>query len=129
MNIRIYYNEKKLKKPYLSLFNEYKKRLSPYCKIEFKNKYKNNSSIKDEYKILVSNQSDPIDSVELSKKISECALNSYSNIGFYFDDEKKGKDFDFALLLNKTTLELEISILVEQIYRSFTIINSKTYHK
>ncbi len=129
MKIRIYYNEKKLKEPYLSLFNEYKKRISPYAKLELVTGFKNKIAGKDDFRILISEHSNPISSEELAERIKFLNLNSYTNIGIYLDGKKEGKDLDFALIVGGISNEMLISVIVEQLYRAFSIIHNKSYHK
>ncbi len=129
MNINIYYKNKKLDEPYLTLFNEYKKRLSPYAKLELKTGAKNINKTKDDYRININASSKALSSEDFAEKIGDLSLNSFTNIGFYIDEDNEGKDFNFALLYNKISDEMCISVLVEQIYRAFAILNNKTYHK
>ncbi len=129
MQITIYYKNKKLIEPYLSLFKEYQKRLAPYTKLELKTGLKNLKNIKDDYTININCNAKALSSEEFAEKIKVLNLSGYSKIGFYINDDKEGKNFDFALLHNKISDEMSIAILVEQLYRAFAILNNKTYHK
>ncbi len=129
MQITIYYKNKKLIEPYLSLFKEYQKRLAPYAKLELKTGSKKIKVIKDDYTININHNSKALSSEEFAEKIKDLNLNACTKIGFYINDDNEGKDFNFALLHNKINDEMSISILVEQLYRAYAILNNKTYHK
>ena len=76
-----------------------------------------------------------IDSVELSKKVDQTLIN-FSNITFVIggsyglSDEIK-KRSNYKLSFSKMTFPHQLFrvLLLEQIYRSFKIINNESYHK
>lgn len=130
---------------------EYKKRISKYTKIEIieltdysldpKSTIKKecediekNINSKD-YNICLDINGINLDSVELSKKI-ENTFNNYSNINFIIGgsygltEELKNK-CNYRLSFSKLTFPHQLFrvILLEQIYRSFKIINNEEYHK
>lgn len=128
--------------------NEYSKRLSKYTKLEIieVNDEENNTLIKERDNILkVLNDKDYIitleiegaelTSIDLSKKINEILLIN-SNITFIIGgsnglhDDIKNKS-DYKLSFSKLTFPHQLFrvILLEQIYRSFKIINNESYHK
>lgn len=138
----------KLKEQYLiDMVNDYKTRISKYHKIEIIElkdendlekealeieKYLN----KNNYLIGLDINGQKYDSISLSKKIENIFINGYGNIDFII-----GSSFGISdLIKNKTNLLLSFSdltfphglfraLLLEQIYRSFKIINNETYHK
>ena len=127
----------KIKEDYLvSLINDYKTRITKYSKIEIielkdtdinseSSDIINHINNKD-YNILLDIKGDKIDSVELSKLISSSFVNGYSCITFIIGGSN-GVDDRVKSIVNK-----RISfrgVLLEQIYRSFKIINNETYHK
>ena len=130
---------------------EYKKRISKYTKIEIVElmdyNYDDKKTIKEEfnsimkvfnkndYNILMDISGDMIDSVTLSKKL-ESILTVNSNITFIIggslgtSDELR-KICNYRLSFSKMTFPHQLFriILLEQIYRSFKIINNEEYHK
>lgn len=138
---------------------EYSKRLSRYCKLEIielkDEKTKENSSAKedelvkqtegdrilksipeDSFVIALAIDGKMLDSVELSKKINELGLRGISNITFVIGgslglDDRVLKKADFKLSFSPMTFphQLMRMILLEQIYRSYRIINNEPYHK
>ena len=134
----------KLKEKYLSdLVNDYYKRINKYHKfeiIELKD-----SNIKDEknekfinnkdFIVTLEIEGEKLNSIELSKKIDNWLMN-YSNITFIIG----GSDGIDKSILEKSNYRLSFSnltfphglfrgMLLEQIYRSFKILNNETYHK
>lgn len=137
----------KIKEDYLTkMIEDYKKRISRYHKIEI-------IELKDENDLLVeknniekyiSNQDYVIaldidganlDSVSLAKKIDETFLTNGtitfiigSSYGLHEDIKKRA---NYRLSFSKMTFPhgLFRAILLEQIYRSFKILNNETYHK
>lgn len=138
---------------------EYEKRLKAYCRVNFielkdESEGKNLSDkdidiildkegkrilekIKERSFIIVLDiLGRSIDSVEFSKKINYIMLDGISSIDFIIggslgiSQEVKDKA-NYSLSFSKFTFPHKLIkvILMEQIYRAFTIINNKTYHK
>ena len=136
----------KIKEQYLNdLIDDYSKRISKYHKlniIEVKD-----SNIKDEGDLLLKNikpsdfvvtmeiEGNNISSTELASNIDKWFLKS-SNIVFVIGgsngiDERVKELSNYKLSFGRNTYPhgLFRGILLEQIYRSFKILNNETYHK
>ncbi len=137
----------KIKEKYLTdLIEDYKKRISRYHKIEIiELKDENDLTIeknniekyikKDEYIIALDIEGKELNSVELATKIDNVFIN-YPTITFligssYGLHEELKSNANFRLSFSKMTFPhgLARGILLEQIYRSFKILNNETYHK
>ena len=144
-----------VKEKYLQeLIADYKKRISKYAKIELielkdeSNKINENvvketegerilSSIKEGfYVILLDLKGQMLDSISLSKKLDEISTYHSSKIAFIIGgsfgvSEDVKKRANYLLSFSKMTFphQLAKGMLLEQIYRSFKILNNKTYHK
>ena len=142
----------KIKEEYLKeAIDEYTKRLSKYTKISLievldenydisKTLLKEKENIlkyinEKDYIITLEIEGKELTSVELSNKINDI-LTNYSDITFIIggsyglhDDIKKMSNY--ALSFSKLTFPHQLFrvMLLEQIYRSFKIINNETYHK
>ena len=136
----------KLKEKYLiDLVDDYVKRVNKYHKLELIEV--KDSNIKDEaleiekhinsrdFVVTMEIGGNKLRSVELSKKIDNW-LMTYGNITFIIGgsdgiDESIRKKSNYALSFSDLTFPhgLFRGFLVEQIYRSFKIINNETYHK
>ena len=143
----------RIKEKYLSdAIDEYLKRITKYTKIEIieledinkdnieiikklegKNILKN---VKDrDYVITLEIDGNMLSSEELSKKIENTMINN-SNIVFVIggsygiSDEVKLRS-DYKLSFSKLTFPHQLFrvILLEQLYRSYKIINNESYHK
>ena len=136
----------KIKEKYLNeLIDDYSKRISKYHKLniielpdndidtETKNILK---CIKpNDYVISMAIEGKQLDSVELSKLIDKTFIN-YPTIDFIIgesnglSDEIKRRS-NLLLSFSKVTFPhgLFRGILLEQIYRSFKILNNESYHK
>ena len=136
---------------YREAIEEYLKRLSKYTKVEIVEvsdlNYDKEKTIREEskliidklnnndYKILMNIQGEILDSVSLSKKINDVMINN-SNLTFIIggsygvSDELK-RMVDYRLSFSKLTFPHQLFrvVLLEQIYRSFKIINNEEYHK
>ena len=137
----------KIKEDYLNdLINDYKTRITKYSKIEIIELKDNNIDSEStdilnhinnrDYNILLDLKGDKLNSVDLSNLISNTFVNGYSCITFIIggsngvDDRVKGivnKRISFSDLTFPHGLFR--GILLEQIYRSFKIINNESYHK
>ena len=138
-------------KYYIDAVNEYLKRLSKYTKIDLievkdedfdisktllKEKESINKYIDDkDYVITLEIEGEELDSISLSKKINSIQLNN-PNITFiiggsYGLHEDIKKRSNYKLSFSKLTFPHQLFrvILLEQIYRSYKIINNETYHK
>lgn len=89
----------------------------------------------DEYVILLDLHGKTLDSIEFAKKIDKLFI-SYSKICFVVGGslglgEKLIERANFRLKLSDMTFLHQMTrlILLEQIYRSFKILNNETYHK
>lgn len=144
----------KIKEDYLeSGIKEYLKRIGAFTKTEIiELKEGNNIDIlktietegnsilekicKDDFVISLEIEGKMINSVELSRKINDLYTYGKTNIAFIIggswglSDKVKARS-DFALSFSKFTFPHQLMrlILIEQIYRAFTIINNKEYHK
>ena len=134
-----------------ALIQEYLKRISKYTKIEIVEIPDYNYDIKDTLKtegelilkhmstkdfvITMEIDGKELDSVALSEKIRTTYITN-SNITFviggsYGLDGSAKERSNFKLSFSKLTFPHQLFrlILLEQIYRSFKIINNETYHK
>ena len=137
----------KIKENYLNdLINDYKTRISKYHKIEIIEL--KDSNIKEEkdlllkhinpkdYNICMDIDGKEYTSIELSKLIEETFSNGYGNITFIIGGSD-GIDNSIKEICNKRLSFSRLTfphglfrgILLEQIYRSFKIINKESYHK
>lgn len=139
-----------LKEKYLvDAVNEYSKRIQKYSKIqiiELKESLLNPTSValKAEaedikkhlkgYVIKMAIKGKQLSSEELASKIEQVTLSGYSDITFVIgsscglDDSVKS---DFDLSISKMTFPHQLTrvILLEQVYRAFSILNHSPYHK
>lgn len=137
---------------YRDAINEYMKRLSKYTKVDLiecrdysnleiteilnKEKKELEKYIQDkDYVISLEIDGSELNSLALAKKLDEIYLTN-SNITFiiggsYGLHEDIKRRSNFHLSFSKLTFPHQLFrvILLEQIYRSFKIINNETYHK
>ena len=140
----------KIKEKYLKdAIEEYKKRISKYTKldiIELQDEAIGDILIKEKEKIIkyinskdyivtLGINGEMLNSKELSKKIEKTFIN-YPNITFivggsYGLHEEIYKISNYNLSFSKLTFPHQLFrvILLEQIYRSYKIINNESYHK
>ena len=137
----------KIKEKYLTdLINDYKTRISKYHKIEIIELKDNdietesNEILKHinskEYNIYLDINGNACDSIELSNMINDIFTNKNGTITFIIGgsngvNKNVKEKCDKLLSFSKLTFPhgLFRGILLEQIYRSFKIINNESYHK
>ena len=127
MNITIY--QKRINNELLKpLKTEYINRIKKYCNINIQNEI---FSIQNkQYVIRISKKANTISSTDFAYKISSILTSGYSNIVFLTDDIiSSHDDFEISVTKLKTSYEMEIIMLLEQIYRAFKINNNEVYHK
>lgn len=134
---------------YREAVKEYVKRLSKYTKLDIieLNDENNGDILKKESESILKNINDKdyvitleidgkeLSSIELSKKIEETLIIN-SNIVFVIGgslglDNSIKERSNYKLSFSKLTFPHQLFrvILLEQIYRSFKIINNESYHK
>lgn len=130
---------------YRDAINEYMKRLSKYHKVVTLEVM--DSNIKSEgdlilkhinskdYVITLEIDGNNLSSVEFANKIDNIFINN-SNITFVIGgsdglDDRVKNISDYKLSFSKMTFPHQLFriILLEQVYRSFKILNNETYHK
>lgn len=136
----------KIKEEYLSLMiNDYCKRINKYHKLNIMEL--KDSDIRSEGELILKNiksndflvtmeiDGNNLTSVELSEKVDDW-LMKYANISFVIGgsngiDNRVKELANYKLSFGKNTFPhgLFRAILLEQIYRSFKILNNETYHK
>lgn len=136
----------KIKENYLKeAINDYQKRINKYHKLEIieieddniineKDRILKHINKKD-FLIALDIQGTELTSIELSKKLNNIFINN-SNITFIIGGSNGIHDsikniVNYKLSFSKMTFPHQLFrlILLEQIYRSFKILNNETYHK
>lgn len=158
MNIKIICLGKIKERSLLDLINEYKKRISKYSNIEIvelpDEPILDSCSLKDaenikklecekitrhikqnEFVVALDLEGKELSSEELSSKIQNITLNGFSTIDFVIGGSLGlTREFvsscDFVLSFSKLTFPHQLIrlFLLEQIFRSFKIINNEKYH-
>ena len=137
----------KIKETYLTeLINDYKKRINKYHKLEIIELKDSNrkeekkeilKNIKDnEYIISMCINGTELSTIEFKDTIENLLTNGNSNITFIIGGSD-GLDEEIINISNKKISFSKLTyphglfrgILLEQIYRTFKIINGETYHK
>lgn len=136
----------KIKENYLTdMINDYLKRVNKYHKLEIVEL--KDSNIEEEGNLILKNirgndfiitceiEGNNLTSVELSEKINSWFINS-SNLVFIIGgsngiDSRVKALSNYKLSFGRNTFPHGMfrAILLEQIYRSFKILNNETYHK
>ena len=145
MQFHIYCNEKNIDHNHSLATDEYIKRLSPYCSVNLhvgkKLLFQRDTIKKGHLLIIIKTMPSDFSSVELSKYIKDIQLNGTSTvhifIGFSEEEIYTGISESLSditihrLSISPFSIENQTSliILLEQLYRGYTIIHGKTYHK
>ena len=130
----------KIKKEYIRKgILDYSKRLVhyiPFKVVEIKEEHLSRFIDVDAFNVLLDEKGKALTSAAFALFIEKMMISSAKDIVFFvggsegFSDEFR-KRADFFLSLSKMTLPHEMArmVLVEQIYRAFTIIRGEKYHK
>ncbi|MCD6107760.1 MAG: 23S rRNA (pseudouridine(1915)-N(3))-methyltransferase RlmH [Caldisericaceae bacterium] len=130
----------KIKKEYIRKgILDYSKRLVhyiPFEVVEIKEEHLSRFIDVDAFNVLLDEKGKALTSAAFALFIEKMMISSAKDIVFFvggpegFSDEFR-KRADFFLSLSKMTLPHEMArmVLVEQIYRAFTIIRGEKYHK
>lgn len=145
MQFHIYCNEKNIDNNHSLATDEYIKRLTSYCivNLHIGNRLMLQRDVikKGHLLIIVKTMPSDFSSVELSKYIETIQLNGTSTvhifIGFSEEEIYTGISESLSditihrLSISPFSIENQTSliILLEQLYRGYTIIHGKTYHK
>lgn len=137
---------------YRDAIAEYSKRLSRYCKLDIievadektpenasdtvENQIRDKEAKEGAYIFALAIDGKELDSVELSKKIENLGTSGISQIVFLIGgslgmSENLLKRADCKLSFSKMTFPHQLMrvILLEQVYRSYRIMNGEPYHK
>ncbi|KAE9635662.1 23S rRNA (pseudouridine(1915)-N(3))-methyltransferase RlmH [Defluviitalea raffinosedens] len=133
MNYKIYVVGNKIQKFYTDGIKEYVKRLSRYCKpslVPVKNEEDLLKKLSPKsYKILIASYGAQLSSEELASKINHLGVSGKSDIAIIIGSTKANYDECLAISPMEMDLGLTATILFEQIYRAYRIINNEPYHK
>ncbi|MDR7855011.1 23S rRNA (pseudouridine(1915)-N(3))-methyltransferase RlmH [Tissierella sp.] len=131
MKITIISTEKVNSKYTKEAISEYSKRLSAFTKIEYivsKNPTKDIPN--NTYVIQINTKGKNITSEELAQKMDYITTHGQSHIVFLLNISLDiSSDFSLAISPMEIGMDILPIVLYEQIYRAFTIISGKTYHK
>lgn len=137
MNIKIVL-EGKIKEPYFKLgVDEFKKRLLNKVEVlEVNDIFEFLKNRTKSYIITLEIEGKALSSVEFAQKLRQIENNGENEILFLIGgaqglDEKVRNMSDFKFSMSKLTFlhQEAVLILIEQIYRSYRILNNEPYHK
>lgn len=134
MRLQVFYIGKPRSRPLNEAGAEYVKRLGRYCRFEL-NELKTEASVEDNPKVLhiaLDPEGESMSSEELARLIESAGQDVAFYIGGAEGFSKKfKKSADRMLSLSKMTLPHELArvVLLEQLYRAFTILGGHPYAK
>ncbi|MBE0342015.1 50S rRNA methyltransferase [Paenibacillus sp. 28ISP30-2] len=133
MRFKIFVIGPKMEKFYLEAIKEYEKRLRKYCKVELlhlkteellqKNLHQNNLVL------FISHTGKTISSEELALKIDRWSSTGMSDVAIIIGTNSTHNDSTLTLSQMEMSSGSKTTILFEQIYRAYRIINNHPYHK
>ncbi len=133
MNFKIYIIGDKIDKFYSEAIKEYDKRLSRYCKAQLlhvKNEEQLLKKLSDKsYKIAILTTGEQVSSEELASKINDFGISGNSYISIIIGAENVAYDETLAISPMEMDLGLTATIIFEQLYRAYRILNNQPYHK
>ncbi|MEG1256267.1 23S rRNA (pseudouridine(1915)-N(3))-methyltransferase RlmH [Clostridium sp.] len=134
MNFKIFTVGDQIEMYYTEAINEYSKRLTRYCKIHHchvKNHVQLSKKIPaNDYIILVTTKGINISSEKLANRINTLGVNRVSNISIIIglNDEISCNE-KLAISSMEMDLGLKSTVVFEQLYRAYRILNNEAYHK
>lgn len=135
MKFEIYILQKKTKDPkmYQEAMGEYLKRLGAYAKVSLTYK-KNAAGVEKILKepgehFLVTPGKESMQSTEFAQLINESSVQGISKFHFYIGDLTSEEVKEFHVSSFTQSASLTGTILLEQIYRAYRILNHQPYHK
>lgn len=132
MKVNIFLNEKFIKNRYIKeSINDYKKRCSKFVIVNLLYKLDLDLFLeRTSYNINVTETGRYVSSICFSGIINNCLLNRFKNINIVFDYKNLSfkDDICFCNIDILSSGFLYVMVL-EQIYRSYKIINNEPYHK
>ncbi len=136
MKIKIYIsisNKNKIQNFHKDMIAEYIKRLSKYAKTEVIYGNKKLKKISDNTTIFLINNSKTNTSEHLAQKINDLNVSGTSEVIFVYNiSQIEDLDIDyntFSVSTMNFTEETNVCVLLEQLYRSYKILNNENYHK
>ena len=145
MHYHIYCNQKKLNTNHQSAIEEFQKRLSAYCEttlhINSSLIFPKDINVHNHDFIYINNGISSYSSEEFATFINTCLHNGKSTlhiiIGYneteFYDAFDASKDYATPSYLSLTNCNLSTDtktlLFFEQLYRAYTILQGKTYHK
>lgn len=133
MNFKVYAIGDKLDKFYLDAIKEYTKRLSRYCKTSFtqlKSVEQLSKNLSDKsHTITVTPSGIHLTSEELAERINTWGISGNSDITIIIGTTDLLSDEKLAISSMDMDLGLTSTVIFEQIYRAYRILNNQPYHK
>lgn len=133
MKFHIYLLQKKAEPLYQQAMEEYQKRLGAYGTVSvhyMKNQRQAEQQKKQEGRhFLVVSGKKTYTSPGFAKELEQCAVKGVSVFNFYIGEFPKEGMEQFCVSSFSVNKSLTAVILMEQIYRSFRIMNHQPYHK
>ncbi len=135
MKIKIYTTTKNKNKSHafhIDMINEYIKRLSKYskCEVEFGKKLK---KVSKNTKVYLLDNSETKSSEHLAELLNNLTVTGFSEVIFITDLsllDTSDLEYDTFSVSTMNFTELTVvSVLLEQIYRGYKILNNENYHK
>lgn len=135
MKFEIYILQKKTKDPkvYQEAMGEYLKRLGAYAKVSLVYK-KNATQVEKILKepgehFLVTPGKESMQSTEFAQLINDRSVQGISKFHFYIGDLELEEIKKFHISSFTQSASLTGTVLLEQIYRAYRILNHQPYHK
>ena len=124
--------ETKIPSFYEDAIKEYKKRLGKYCNLQITQIYYSihmGNLLHGYYVIEVRAKGASIDSVGLSEKLQSLATAGHPKVAFLINTKALNPEESIRLTSIDLSDELSLVAMLEQIYRSYRILNGEPYHK